>query len=272
MQNQQSNHHSQTILLTGATDGIGLETAKILVKNEHTVLLHGRNANKLNAVVNELSKQGNVEAITADLSDLIATKNLAECIKQHYSSLDCIINNAGVLNADPSVTADRMDIRLIVNTLAPYLLTKELLPLLTPRGRIINLSSAAQATVKLKELTNLLEPVNAMEAYSQSKLAITMWSKALADQLKNTEQVIVAINPGSLLASKMVKEGFGIEGKELTIGANILVKAATSEEFSKASGLYFDNDLEKFSEPHPDALDDNKCAQLLLDIENLIEV
>lgn len=269
MQYQKLAHH-QTILITGATDGIGLETAKILAKDGHNLLLHGRSAAKLSTVEKELSKYGKVETMVADLSDLIATKSLTESIKQNYSSIDCIINNAGVLNADPSITGDQVDIRLVVNTLAPYLLTRELLPLLSLRGRVINLSSAAQATVKLKELTNLLEPANAMEAYSQSKLAITMWSRALANQLKKTEQVIVAVNPGSLLASKMVKEGFGIEGKEIAIGANILVKAATSEEFSEASGLYFDNDLGKFSEPHPDALDDNKCKQFLFEIEKLI--
>lgn len=262
---------SKTILVTGATDGIGFEAAKILVSEGHEVLLHGRSDKKLEDVANELSQLGKVETFIADLSNLKATQNLASNIKSRYQSIDCIINNAGVLNAPDSILDNSMDIRLVVNTLAPYLLTKELLPILSADGRVVNLSSAAQAPVYLNQLTNLTTPLVAMDAYSQSKLAITMWSKALANKLKGSKQVVVAVNPGSLLASKMVKEGFGIEGKDIGIGAGILVRAATSEEFANASGLYFDNDSGKFAAPHPDAQDDEKCAKLLAEVETLIK-
>ena len=109
-----------------------------------------------------------------------------------------------------------------------------------------------------------------MDAYSQSKLAITMWSKAMADDLGENGPVVVAVNPGSLLASKMVKEGFGIDGKDILIGATILVEAALSDKFSSASGLYFDNDTGDFGPAHQDNYDVQKIDAVVITIENMI--
>jgi NAD(P)-dependent dehydrogenase (short-subunit alcohol dehydrogenase family) len=111
----------------------------------------------------------------------------------------------------------------------------------------------------------------AMTAYAQSKLALTMWSFALAEELSKNKSMIVALNPGSLLGSKMVKEGFGIQGKDLFIGAEILVRASLSEEFTNASGKYFDNDIGKFSTPHLDALDKEKCKAVVSVLEDLVK-
>ena len=105
-----------------------------------------------------------------------------------------------------------------------------------------------------------------MGAYAQSKLAITIWSRELAKKLNNGP-VVVAVNPGSLLASKMVKEGFGVAGKDLQIGADILCEAAIGESFADASGQYFDNDQGRFASPHPDALDARKTQEIVRVIE-----
>ena len=92
-----------------------------------------------------------------------------------------------------------------------------------------------------------------MDAYAQSKLAITMWSHNMALSLGDTAPALIAINPGSMLGSKMVQEGFGVAGNDIRIGAEILVRAALDNEFSDASGKYFDNDKGQFASPHPDA-------------------
>ncbi len=92
---------------------------------------------------------------------------------------------------------------------------------------------------------------DALGAYAQSKLALTIWSGELAKALK-PQQVMLAVNPGSLLASKMVKEGFGVAGQDLRIGADILTRAALSAEFANASGKYYDNDNQQLALPHPD--------------------
>ncbi len=104
-------------------------------------------------------------------------------------------------------------------------------------------------------------------AYAQSKLAITMWSCHMAMELKENGPAIIAVNPASMLGSKMVKEAYGVAGGDLSIGADILCRAALSDEFAGASGKYFDNDTGRFASPHPDALDAEKNAALVGTIE-----
>lgn len=264
---------SKTILITGATDGIGLETARMLASQGHQVLLHGRNPEKLSAVENELSEiagAGLVESYVADLSNMAEVQAFATAVAEKHSQLDVLINNAGIFKVAAPITADGIDVRFAVNTLAPYLLTQKLLPLLGKTGRVVNLSSAAQAPVNLEALAGR-ERLDDMPAYAQSKLAITIWSRTMAQLLGENGPAIIAVNPGSLLASKMVKEGFGVAGNDLRIGADILCRAALSDEFAKASGQYFDNDAGSFSSPHADALNPQKCDEVVRTIESVLE-
>jgi NAD(P)-dependent dehydrogenase (short-subunit alcohol dehydrogenase family) len=256
----------KTILITGATDGIGLETAKLLAADGHQLLLHGRNPDKLAKAAEQIG--GSMESYVADLSRLQDVEAMASAVAANHEQLDVLINNAGILKTPQPITADGLDIRFMVNTLATYDFTQRMLPLMKEDGRIVNLSSAAQSTVNLKAMIGETQ-LSDMEAYSQSKLAITMWTRVLAASLPKGP-IVVAVNPGSLLASKMVKEGFGMDGKDLGIGAEILVRAALSEEFTGASGKYYDNDRGQFGQPHSDALDDAKAAQVVTTVEEVI--
>ncbi|MCX2833080.1 SDR family NAD(P)-dependent oxidoreductase [Microbulbifer thermotolerans] len=264
---------SKKILITGATDGIGLETAKRLYAEGHTLLLHGRSPDKLAATEATLANgtgKGQIYTYKADLSRLAEVDTLADAISKDHDRLDVIINNAGVMRAPETVTLDGLDVRFAVNTIAPYLLTLRLLPLLGPGSRVVNLSSAAQAPVELDALTGEKRLLEDMPAYAQSKLALTMWNNALAASLGSRGPAFIAVNPGSLLASKMVKEGFGIAGKSLSIGADVLTRAALSDEFANASGLYFDNDKGSFAPPHPDALNNQKCRAIVEVIDRIL--
>lgn len=263
----------KTILITGATDGIGLETAKMLVTQGHNLLLHGRNPAKLADVEIELmglAAGSSVESYVADLSKLQEVEAFASSVTEKHDSLDVLINNAGIFKTGEPITTDGFDVRFVVNTIAPYLLTRKLLPLLGTSGRVVNLSSAAQASVNLDALTGKGRLSDDMAAYAQSKLAITMWSRTMAAETKEDGPVIVAVNPGSLLASKMVKEGFGVSGNDLKIGADILCRAALGDEFANASGQYFDNDARRFNSPHTDALDPQKCTEIVRAIESVL--
>mgnify|MGYP000641605317 CR=1 FL=1 len=135
---------------------------------------------------------------------------------------------------------------------------------------MINLSSAAQSPVDPEALAGRVRLSDDLDAYAQSKLAITMWSRTMADSQKEKGLVFVAVNPGSLLATKMVKEGFGMAGNDIHIGADILVRAALADEFADASGKYFDNDEGRFASPHPDALNPKKCEEIVRVIETII--
>lgn len=254
----------KTILITGATDGIGRLTAQKLVAAGHTVLLHGRDRTKLDAVAAQL---GNAPTFLADFGHMDAVIAMAAAIRAQYHQIDVLINNAGILKTAETQTVGGRDVRFDVNTLAPYLLTKRLLPIMPQNGRVVNLSSAAQAPVDIAAMM-AFRPMDDMSAYAQSKLAITLWSAVMAATMPHGP-MIVAVNPGSLLASKMVKEGFGIEGSDLNIGADILVRAAVSDEFADASGRYFDNDSGVFAAPHHSARDADHSAAVMDALETL---
>lgn len=255
----------KTILLTGATDGIGLATAQLLASQGHHLLIHGRNEKKLQkakSMINQHPKSGPVDMYIADLSSMSAVATLADEIVQKHTHIDVIINNAGVFKAPDLTSPDNIDVRFAVNTFAPYLLTTKLFPLLTPESRVINVASAAQAPVELDLLTK--PPVFAdMDAYAQSKLAMIMWSQQMALELNSAGPILIAVNPGSMLGSKMVQQGFGVTGKDISIGADIVTHLSLDDEYSDASGKYFDNDYAEFTPPHPAGSDCNKNIALI---------
>ena len=262
----------KTILITGSTDGIGLATARMLASLGHHVLLHGRNPAKLEQTekaLSVLSGAGRIACYVADLSILSDVVALAKSVSEQHTQLDVLINNAGIFRIAETRTPDGLDVRFAVNTIAPYLLTQQLLPLLGSSARVINLSSAAQSSVDLKALAGQGR-LSDMEAYAQSKLALTMWSRSMALSLGDDGPVIVAVNPGSMLGTKMVKQGFGVAGGDIGVGAEILVRAALSGDFATASGQYFDNDSGRFGSPHPDALDPRKSAKIVRAIEAVL--
>ena len=263
----------KTILLTGATDGIGLVTAKMLAQQGHTLLIHGRSEDKLSrtqASLEKINPSATIKAYRADLSDLEAVEQLAEQLLAQYDHIDVLINNAGILNSQPTITSRDLDIRFVVNTLAPYVLTQRLMPILNNHSRVLNLSSAAQSPVDLEAMAGK-HALPDMAAYAQSKLAITMWNNYMAHKHGKSGPIFIAINPGSLLDTKMVQEAFGRTNGGADIGANLLVRAALDDKFAKATGMYFDNDAKRFNDPHPDALDVTKNNMLVARIKQLID-
>lgn len=253
---------SKTILITGATDGIGLEAAKLLAAQGHRILLSGRSRDKLASAVGEMNGAASVECYTADLSKMREVLMLAEDVMRGHSHIDVLINNAGVFQVEGSTKAGPLDVRFMVNTIAPYVLTKRLIARMGPNSRIVNVSSAAQAPVDLDAFRGQ-RSLDDGAAYAQSKLALTMWTRSLAMRLGSKGPLVVSVNPASMLGTKMVREAFGVDGGDVMVGADIVARAAVSDEFEGRSGAYYDNDARTFAAPHPDGLNPDKIDALM---------
>lgn len=237
------------ILLTGATDGIGLSAAKMLAQEGHILLLHGRNPQRLSALKEELAPySSSIFLYQADLSEKKQVLDMITAIKKDHTHLDVLINNAGVyvLPEENRVCGEGIDTRIMVNAVAPYLLAQGLLPLLTETSRVVNVASAAQMTIDMNKLRNH-SPYSHDEAYAQSKMTLIIWTMELAERHPT---LFVSVNPKSFLGSKMVHEAYGKEGFDLNIGGDILCRAALSPEFATASGQYYCNDTETFRPPN----------------------
>ena len=255
----------KTIFITGSTDGIGKLAAIKLAREGHQLIIHGRNSKKTEAVVSEIKDTtGNkkISAFTADLSDLHAVKGLADQVRRQLSGIDVLINNAGVFKSEKLVTKDHLDMRMTVNYLAPFVLTHGLLPLIkkSEAPRIINLSSAAQSPVSMAVLRGEKQ-VSEQASYAQSKLALTMWSFYLAK--KYPDIGVIAVNPGSLLDTNMVREAYGKSWSSADKGANILYDLVVHETYSGITAKYFDNDRGSFGKAHADAYNQQAVENLI---------
>ena len=260
------------ILITGSTDGIGKLTATKLARDGHTIYVHGRQPEKIAKTISQIksnSENQNIEGYTADLSDLDAVKKMADQINQDLPKIDILINNAGIFKSPKVFNKDGLDIRFAVNYLAPYLLTERLKPLLEKGTdpRIINLSSAAQSVVSLDAMTGKKQ-ISEQEAYAQSKLALTMWSFHLAESLPKI--AVIAVNPGSLLDTKMVAEAYGRSWSPADKGADIIYDLSVSEAYKGVTGKYFDNDQGRFANAHPDAYNRTEIDRLIHTTQNLV--
>ncbi len=260
---------SKTIIVTGSTDGIGKITALSFAEKGYTVYVHGRNDVKVETVVSEIkttTNNQNINGLVADFSDLKAVSEMAEKIRKEVPKIDILINNAGIFKSQTPVNKDGLDIRMVVNYLAPYVLTNAILSNIniSEAPRIINVSSAAQAPV-FEAVLKGKEYQSENSTYAQSKLALTMWSLNLAKQEPNI--TVIAVNPGSLLNTKMANEAYGQHWSPAEKGVDILVDLALSEHYKNDSGKYFDNDKGDpkghFSNAHPDAYDDAKISKLI---------
>lgn len=262
----------KTILITGSTDGIGKLAAIRLAKDGHAIVLHGRNPQKLQSVIEEVkaaSQNAQISGFTADFSDLAEVRTMAQKIQETHSSLDILINNAGVFKSPEPDNKDGLDLRIVVNYLAPYLLTQALLPILhkAEKPQIINLSSAAQAPVNAAVIQGTTK-ASENATYAQSKLALTMWSFYLAKQEPN--MAVLALNPGSLLNTRMVKEAYGKFWSPADKGAKIIYDLAVGPAYQGQTGKYYDNDQGGFGWPHADADDEQKIADLIELTEKMI--
>jgi NAD(P)-dependent dehydrogenase (short-subunit alcohol dehydrogenase family) len=237
------------VMITGSTDGLGRKVAMDMVKEGATILLHGRNPQKGEAVIEEIrTATGNrsIRYYNAELSSLDSVRSLAARIKQNHNRLDILVNNAGIgarsRGARRELSADGYELRFAVNYLSHYLLTWLLLPLLkrSAPARIINISSVGQNPIDFSDVM-LERGYDDLRAYRQSKLALIMFTFDLAEVLKGSGVTVNCLHPASLMNTKMVLQSsyFGSPLSTVGKGAEAVEYLALSPEVEKTSGVYF---------------------------------
>jgi NAD(P)-dependent dehydrogenase (short-subunit alcohol dehydrogenase family) len=196
-----------TILVTGATDGLGKRVALELAARGATALLHGRDRDRLEAALEEMRREKGSEKLhsyLADLSSLGAVRGLAERILSNEERLDVLVNNAGIIVPERRESKDGYELTFAVNYLAHFLLTNLLLPLLrdSAPARIVNVASAGQSPVDFGDVM-LERSYGGMRAYTRSKLAQIMFTFELAERLRGTGVTVNALHPASLMDTKV---------------------------------------------------------------------
>jgi NAD(P)-dependent dehydrogenase (short-subunit alcohol dehydrogenase family) len=240
----------QTILITGATDGLGRRLAELLAAEGATVLVHGRDPARGEAVAADVGGS----FYQADLSSLAQVRQLADEVLQRHDRLDVLVNNAGIgggrLVNQRELSADGYELRFAVNYLAPFLLTRLLAPIVS--ARIVNVSSAGQAPIDFDDVM-LERGYSGIQAYCQSKLALIMLTFDVADELRPSGVTATCLHPGTYMPTKMVLES-GIEPvTPLEQGVEATHRLIADPELEGVTAKYFDGVRE--ARPDPQASD-----------------
>ena len=241
----------KTVLVTGATGGIGFLAAQALLRAGARVLLHGRDTTKLAASVRALSGDGVIAGtFAADLARLADVAALATRVGHEVPDLDVLVNNAGVgFGADRrrrETSCDGFELRFAVNYLAPFVLTERLLARGAPRRAVINVASIGQEPLDFSDL-QCEQSYDGISAYRRSKLALIMWSFDLAARFP--ERVVHALHPGTLLDTNMVRDAGVAPRGPASRGAEVILGVVERALREPRSGLYFDELTEARAKP-----------------------
>jgi NAD(P)-dependent dehydrogenase (short-subunit alcohol dehydrogenase family) len=248
--------NGKTVLVTGATNGIGKYTALELAKQGFQVVITARDQAKGQRTLEEIVQAtGNerLELMVGDLSSLHEQKRLAAEFKSRFSNLDVLVNNAGGIFQTRQTTVDGLEYTFAFNHMAYFTVTQDLLEMLkaAPSARIVSVSSSVHYNGKVNfEDLQFERGYASFKAYSQSKLLNVLHTLELSRRLKGTSVTANALHPG------VVGTGFGhnFTGPMRTLfgwfhhfaltpeqGAKTSIYLASSAEVEGQTGLYFDN-------------------------------
>ncbi|ARF56714.1 SDR family NAD(P)-dependent oxidoreductase [Streptomyces gilvosporeus] len=258
-----------TTLITGATQGMGRGLALDLAARGGTVLLHGRNRARLDAVADEVrsaAPDATVRTYLADLSDLDQVRAMAAEIRAAEPRLDALINNAVAGGgSDPlkrELSRQGHELRFAVNHLAPYALIRGLLPLLTASApaRVVNVASIGQETIDFDNVM-LERDYEGLRAYCRSKLALIMATFELAEELAGTGVTVNTLHPAHLMDTNGVREYGLTPATGIEEGVRPTVRLVTDPELAGVTGRYFDRFTD--TRAHEQAYDADARARLM---------
>lgn len=248
----------KTILITGATSGIGKETARALAEQGAEVIFTARTEAKAQAALADLKEHTGSEQISYFLCDFTsqeAIHSLAKALTDEHSHLDVLVNNAGAVFASRQETKEGIERTFAVNHLGYFLLTHLLFDLLkaAPTARIVNVASDAHKAVKEINIDDLgfKQGYSIMKAYGLSKVANIMFTYELARKLEGSNVTVNALHPGFVatnigantipMIGKAIKWLVNLTAKDVKTGAQTSIYLASSPEIEGVSGKYFSN-------------------------------
>ena len=243
----------KNIIITGATDGIGLAAAKSIASKGYKIGLVGRNPDKGKKAIDEIIAQSgnkNLDFFECDLSLVKNVKTLADQIKQQYSNIDVLLNNAGGANKTKNITSEGLEKTFSTNQMNYFVLSTELLNIISESddGRIVNVASNAHIGAEVDYANiNCEKSFSAWTSYCVSKLMNIMFTYQLASmQDKVSVNVLhpgfvdtnIAGNEGNLI-KYIVKFGAKMFARTVDNGADSSIYLSTSDEVKGVSGKYF---------------------------------
>tara|TARA_Y100001936_G_C16073865_1_gene672613 strand:+ start:535 stop:1380 length:846 start_codon:yes stop_codon:yes gene_type:complete len=260
------------VVLTGATSGIGIETARLLLSEGANVIGIGSSAKSCAKADKKLANlNGTIKFIECDLSDQKSIRNLVKLINSQFTKVDCLINNAGAIYLKFQPDKIGIEKTFSVNYLGHYLLTRLLLPNLmaAPEAVIVNVSSVAykKGSLNLDDLrsTNL----TATESYTRSKLAQVLFTRTLAKKLEDSSISVNCLHPGLIGTNLLSKNGMigsiltyahKFVGRPAKYGAIHVMHNARLLGNCNSNGMYYS--ISKPEKLLPHALDIKKADEL----------
>jgi NAD(P)-dependent dehydrogenase (short-subunit alcohol dehydrogenase family) len=227
-------------LVTGATEGIGKQTAIELAERGFFVIVHGRTEARAREAASAVAKK-NVDVCAADFASLSQVRAMAKDVAQRFPRIDVLLNNAGVFVNERKLTEDGFELTVGVNHFAHFVLTHALLDCLraSEQGRVVNVASGVHGGGEVDfDNLDLHDGFSGYAAYANSKLMNVLFSNELARRLQNTHITSNALHPG-VIATKLLRTGFGGGGSSLSTGARTTVMVAADPSLAKTTGAYF---------------------------------
>ena len=255
------NMNGKTVLITGSTDGVGRYVACELAKQGARVLIHGRDARRAAALIDEMTRRGHAAPTfyQADLSSLAEVRRLAAAIEADHRRLDILVSNAGIgsMNggSERRESADGHELRFAVNYLSGFLLVHLLLPLIKAAApsRIVNVASLGQHPIDFDDVM-ITRNYSGSRAYAQSKLAQIMFTIDLAGELRGTGVTVNSLHPATYMDTTMVRAGGIAPISTVEQGGAAILHLVSGDDVAGKSGLFFNGMNE--AKANPQAYDD----------------